>query len=536
MHPWNLWPEDPIFIEIGVRDVDLALSLREDDYTKYLGVSSDAELIRRLQAGHPQVADRLTCSRRRKLVLNNNADVLVLRGPHTRSLWKYAMVRHADWVVWPCSLGLASLFGLLGCLLHLLIKRFSWPRIVTFRTPQGKPRRMFVSRIRRPKNCRRNSLHFIPHSLGLTGMFRSFDRRGVRYAVLRWFERLPEIEPTEDVDMLVADDSLAEVLDILHAAPGIQPCDVFSESGLARSAYCGTPYYPPHVAQRILAGAVRHNDLCLVPNRRDYFHSLAYHAVYHKGPKSNLPRGTLQLPERVKSDHDFATILGGMAKRLWIDVEVSLEGLHSYLQKTGWGPSPEMLARLARSGKSNRWLQVFVERLAPHVNDQGLTVFVLREEAIRRGFTDKIVAMIREQGFDVLATRFLSPEETEFAAARTRGGNWEAGRPYSLSGGAPAAAVVAYDHAPITPNWKQRRKFPKRTNARIFAKETIRDAIIAELPPGEGFNALHSSDHAAEAWHLIEVLAPELTGTIRAKLAAIHSDQVTSQRAARQAA
>ena len=125
MHPWNLWPEDPIFIEIGVRDADLALSLREDDYTRYLGVSGDAELIQRLQTKHPQVADRLTCSRRRKLVLNNNADVLVLRGSHARSLWKYDSVRHADWVVWPCSLGLASLIGLVGCLLHLLIKRFS---------------------------------------------------------------------------------------------------------------------------------------------------------------------------------------------------------------------------------------------------------------------------------------------------------------------------------------------------------------------------------------------------------------------------
>ena len=95
---------------------------------------------------------------------------------------------------------------------------------------------------------------------------------------------------------------------------------------------------------------------------------------------------------------------------------------------------------------------------------------------------------------------------------------------------------MAYDHAPITPNWKQRRKFPKRTNARIFAKETIRDAIIAELPPDEGFNALHSSDHAAEAWHLIEVLAPELTDTIRGKLAEIHGDHVTSRPAARRAA
>ncbi|MEX2091371.1 MAG: hypothetical protein WD971_01775 [Pirellulales bacterium] len=535
MQPWTLWPEDPIFIEIGVRDADLALSLREDDYTKYLGVSGDAARIERLQAEHLQVADRLAHSNRRKLVLNNNADVLILRGTHTRSLWKYDAVRHADWVVWPCAMSLASLVGLLGCLLHLAIKRFTWPRVVTFHTPAGKARRMFASRIRRPKNCRRNSLHFIPHTLGLTGMFRSFDERGTRYAVLRWFERLPEIEPSEDVDLLVADDSLADVLDVLHAQPGIQPCDVYSESGLARSAYCGTPYYPPDVAKRILDGAVRHNDLCSVPNPRDYFHSLAYHAVYHKGPKSNLSRGSLDFADRVKSEHDFAGILGGMAQQLRIDVDVSLEGLHSYLQQSGWGPSPELLARLARAGKSNKWLKLLAEQLDSHVHDQGLTVFVLREEAVRRGFTHKIVGMIRESGFEILTTRMLAPDEIEYAAARTRGGNWEAGRPYGVSGGAPAAAVVAYDHAPIPLNRRQQRKFPKRTNARIFAKEAIRDAIIAALPPSEGFNALHSSDHAAEAWHLIEVLAPDLTDTIRVKIAEIHG-VAPPERALRRAA
>jgi len=524
MHPWKLWPENPIFIELGVRDADLALSLREDDYTKYLGVSDDAVCIARLQREHPQIADKLTCSQRRKLALNNNADVLVLQGLHARSLWRYNSVRHVDWVAWPAAATAASIVGLLGCICHLLLKRFSLPRIVTFRTPQGKARRMFATRVRRPKNCRRNALHFIPHQLGLSGMFRAFDERNVRYAVLRWFERLPEIEPTEDVDMLVADDSLATVLDILNVEPGIQPCDVYSESGLARSAYCGTPYYPPHVAKRILAGAVRHNDVCQVPAPRDYFHSLAYHAVYHKGLKSNLPRGELKFAERVKSEHDFAGILNEMAKRLWIDVEISLQGLHAYLQKTGWGPSPEMLDRLARAGKSNAWLQHLAGEVAPHVNDQGLAVFVLREEAVARGLTNRIVSMIRDCGFEVLTTRMLAPEEVEHAAARTRGGNWEAGKPYELTGGRPAAAVIAYDHAPIRPNWRQRRRFPKRTNARIFAKEKIRDAIIAELPPGERFNALHSSDHAAEAWHLIEVLAPELAGMVRNRLAEIHGD------------
>lgn len=154
MQPWNLWHEDPIFIELGVRDADLALSLREDDYTKYLGVSGDAGVVQRLQAAHPQIADKLTYIQRRNLALNNNADVLILRGAHTRSIWKYNDVRHVDWVVWPCSLRLASFIGLLGCLMQLVIKRFSWPRIVTFRTPQGKARRMFASQICRPKTYR----------------------------------------------------------------------------------------------------------------------------------------------------------------------------------------------------------------------------------------------------------------------------------------------------------------------------------------------------------------------------------------------
>lgn len=523
MHPWNLWPEDPIFIELGVRDADVALSLREDDYTKYLGVGGDAADVAKLQEEHPQLADKFTCSRRRKLALNNNADVLILRGAYARSLWKYDAVRHADWVVWPCSLGFASLIGLLGCLAHLVLKRFSWPRFVTFRTPQGKSRRMFASRVRRPKNCRRNALHFIPHKLGLPGMFRAFDEHRVRYAVLRWFERLPEIEPDEDVDMLVADDSLPAVLEILHSEPGIQPADVYSESGLARSAYCGTPYYPPQVARRILDGAIRHNGVCSVPAPRDYFHSLAYHAVYHKGLKSNLSRGELKFADRAKSEHDFAGILNDMARRLWVDVEISLQGLHAYLQRTGWGPSPEMLDRLARAGKSNAWLQHLAANVAPHVHDQGLAVFVLREETVARGLTNRIVGMVRDCGFEVLATRMLALEEIEFAAARTRGGNWEAGKPYELTGGRPAACVVAYDRAPIRPSWRQRRRFPKRTNARIFAKEKIRDAIIAESPPGERFNALHSSDHAAEAWHLIEILAPELTDVIRDKLAEIQA-------------
>ena len=88
---------------------------------------------------------------------------------------------------------------------------------------------------------------------------------------------------------------------------------------------------------------------------------------------------------------------------------------------------------------------------------------------------------------------------------------------------------MAYDPHPIAPSWKQRRKFPHRTNARIFAKELIRDAVMAQSADSHGCNALHSSDHAAEAWHLIEVFAPELMPDIDSRLRQIHGlDQTVS--------
>ncbi len=515
MLPQAVWQNDFVFIEIGVQEVDLALSLRREGYTNYLGVSRNARRIAAFQAKHPELAENLTSSNRQKLVRRNNADVLILSSFAMLHLWKYRSVRHAQSVTWRVSFNPLSIVALLGCVFHMISKRYSWPQVVSIQAPEGKVRRIFVTSVLRQKSPGQKSLHFIPHRSGLSGLFRLFDQQNVRYAVLRWFENLPDIEPDEDVDLLVADESLSTVMKILGSQPGIQPCDVYSESGLARSDYCGTPYYPAVVARRILSGAIRHKQLCMVPNPSDYFHSLAYHAVYHKGFRSNLPESETGLRAEGKLEHDYTGILQEMAKNLGIQVDISLEGLHAYLQRTDWGPSPEILARLAVACRRNDWLQSLAKRLEHHVHDQGLAVFVLRQEAVRRGYTDRIIEMIEESGFEILASKLLTPEVVETGAAQTRGGNWELDGPFDISGGPPAAVVVAYDCDPIPLSPRQRRRFRERTNARIFVKEEIRDAIVAELPPNQRFNALHSSDHAADAWHLIEVLAPELLERIR---------------------
>ena len=146
MQPRKLWPENPIFVEIGIQNADLAIALRREGYSKYLGVSAHAGRIESIQVAHPELADKLTYSRRRKLVLNNNAEVLILSGWRMLNTWKYRSVRHAPWVTWPASLHPLSLVALLGCLWHMISRRYSWPRIVALQTPAGKTKRLFASR------------------------------------------------------------------------------------------------------------------------------------------------------------------------------------------------------------------------------------------------------------------------------------------------------------------------------------------------------------------------------------------------------
>jgi hypothetical protein len=431
--------------------------------------------------------------------------------------------------MWKLSFNPLCLFALLGCLFHMNRRRYGLPKVVSFTDGAGKTRRMLCSKILRRKFCHRNSLHFIPHGPGLSGMFREFDRQQVRYVVLRWFDKLPEIEPSEDVDLLIADDSLPTALAILHSAPGLQLTDVYSETGLPRSDFCGVAYYAPQAAKRILDGAIRHKNLCYVPSPSDHFHSLAYHAVYHKGCGSGLPTKIAGLKPRHDPGHDYAGLLRGMAAELGIDAEISLEGLHAYLQEVDWAPTADGLARLAAACPRNPWLQYLAKQLTPEMHDQGVTVFVLRQEAIRRGFKEKMISMIEESGFEVLAAKALSANEVDYAATRTRGGNWSTG-PYAFPGGPPAVCVVAYDRHPIKLNRKQRRRFPQRTNARIFVKEKIRDAVLAFIPPNELFNALHSSDHAAEAWHLVDILAPEMKAELQQRILTMHkpAEQIAS--------
>jgi hypothetical protein len=171
---------------------------------------------------------------------------------------------------------------------------------------------------------------------------------GVRYAVLRWFETLPAVEPGNDIDMLVADEDLPYVESLMTPYRPFrlsQKVDLYSVSGRGRTHFGGAPYLPEKLALRVLDGAVLVHGRYSVPSPVDHLDSLAFHAVHHKGEASGLPtRATA--PSPAPGGRIGATI-DRLARELSKDLELSLEGLDRYLDSEGLQPAAEARELLA---------------------------------------------------------------------------------------------------------------------------------------------------------------------------------------------
>jgi hypothetical protein len=526
------WTSDTVFVEIDARDTTVATQLSKLGFDKYLGVSRKTTVAARLQALCPAARSSFTTTDERRWVLYNNADVLVLSGNSVMYLWKYRDVRHAQYVMWKLSLHPIALFAAIGWLLRLIVGQYRKPQLLSFQNSRGPSGTYVVSRVARPKRRYHDALHFIPHALQLGGLFRTFKEKNIEYVVLRWFESLPEREPTGDIDLFVADDDLPRVLQILRSAPAIRPCDLYTPSGLRESSYLKASYYPPLLAHRLLTNARTHRGFCQVPSERDYFHSLAYHAVYHKGPDSNLPGSAAYQRHKPRSSRDFTSILNEMARHLGIDVEISLEGLHAYLVQNDWAPPPDLIVRMAASAPKNRWLAELAARENGNLSiDPGLTVFVIRDSAVDAGVHEQIITMVQKHGFVPIARKALTAAEVKHGAPRTRGGNWGPG-PDDHLGGLPAIVLVTYDPNPIRPSRSQHKRFPLVTNARTLCKEVIRRQVNESIAPRHPINGVHSSDYGAEAHHFLHVFAPELVTMINEKIAELRGQSPPRRKAA----
>jgi hypothetical protein len=507
----DICPADSRLIEFDAPNGTLAESLRAAGFVNHLIVVCDEGLRRAIVRAHPLLCSSIALSVSPRVVRQNNADVLILHGWSALQVRRWRNVRHARYVVLPWTGSPLCWFAVLIWFWQWALGRLAWPRFVSAKRivqdRQGRgvlEPRLLVCRNRRPRP-HQGARRYVPHALGIEGFLRCLETGGVRHAVLRWFEKLPNLPVGEDIDLLVDDAALESVHAILEAGPGIQPIDVYSVTGLPGADYRAMPYYPPYLAEQLLDRATRHRNLCHVPAPREHFLSLAYHALYHKGVEAGIP-SRLGKPITTQADHNYSVVLSRLAHDLGIDVPVTLEDLDAYLDSQGWRPPHDMLVRLARH---NRWVRSMLHRpeTGPAADDR-VAVFLAREEVLRRGGVDRAEKLIRSYGFDIVATQVIDSAASSHVARSIRGGNWGRG-PWPISGGPPVAAIVAFDRAPIPLTRRQRRRFPFVANARLLCKEQLRDAFNDGVPADQHCNVVHSSDNGREALDYLRIIMPE---------------------------
>lgn len=195
---------------------------------------------------------------------------------------------------------------------------------------------------------------YIRPEIGPDKFFRTLKERQCSYVVLRWFDMLPEIGPGEDIDLLVSDEGLPVMAAMMAMEPGGQPCDVYSVTGADFTTFRRKPYYPQNLAQQVLGRAVWHKGLFRVPCPEDYFWSLAYHAVYHKGPSSGLRPAPAEKPFLENPDHDYEAVLATLARDAGLPADMSLTALDQLLASRGFRPDAATLDRLKNG---NEWLR-----------------------------------------------------------------------------------------------------------------------------------------------------------------------------------
>ncbi|MEZ4278674.1 MAG: hypothetical protein R3F21_03520 [Myxococcota bacterium] len=328
------------------------------------------------------------------------------------------------------------------------------------------------------------------------------DARGAESVVLRWFETLPFERPA-DIDLLVRTEHLELLFENPHlsSTPGGIPVEVYWDRPLGQEDEL--LYYPSWLADEILASRRKLPSGAWAPGDAAHLRSLAYHVVFHKAERSQLPARAGDEPGPLPNK--YREKLRALAAKEGIELDLSLDGLWRFLGREGWLPPVDLARRHALALKSP-WLTARVGPIPGARED--VLLFVLRRWLVDRPEIEaRVLAELEEVGLERLEIVRLSPSEAARSHARIRGGNWIENRE-SRVGGGPAAFAIFLDPRPEPPGERDRLLRPFCTNPKLAAKTELKQRIARTCNGGEVVNFLHAADDEREAFECLDCLAP----------------------------
>lgn len=442
----------------------------------------------------------------KEAILHNNADVAILDGDACQVLQKERDYRHLREIYLPLDLGAGRLLkAFFHAARYLLRGRLVPYAVTTLRTKGGAVRRFLKVKVYSTKT-RNYEFDYYPNDWTPMDFLRFLDGLGVRYVALRWHDKILGDLPMKDLDILIADEDIRKVSENLDARIGRKMVHMHSVSGGEREKVDQMAYYPPKISRQILENRVPLTDGAgYRPSDRDYFLSLAYHAVVDKGAASGLPENE-SMP--ADPDNKFYKELTRLKDLTGIDVALNLEALVAYLEKAGWLPPAD---RLAKFVARNKWLEARIRNTpSPTAHIKGdYTVFLLRDIVKEWGLLEQMKADLRKMGFQIIFEKELAGPARERIALEVRGGNWTGGAEWKVNGGKPWYALLAYDPKPLKMSRKDLTRHPFVQNARLLNKAKWRATVNGRLPKDKRANFVHASDNTHEAHEYLSVIAPE---------------------------
>jgi len=384
----------------------------------------------------------------------------------------------------------------------------------------------FFSHQRRWRKARKRGKTLRLRIGNVAEFLKQLNEKNIPYVVLRWFDEVPltpenEAQCTEDIDFLIDHTRLPEVVELASQHRGNIKCDFYSPAGKRGTGYKKMPYYPPIMAEDVLAHRVMYQGSFYIPSPEYHFKSLAYHLTYHKATTSGISSGVETItadPDDLPAKRPYGQHLEELANSLNPPIEpkilrpFSLINLHHHLQQSGWAMPYDLMVRWPKERSWMRYLAESEEAIfRPYAeNDPELVVFLIRADATESDAIKEATIAHIAKHFNILQSKPLDRSASERVMRNVRGGNWVEHRGTVLI--PPTLALICRDNnpEPFAKDDPRRKKYPFISNAKVLLKNDIRDSINREFPDTkEKRIVLHASDNALETQHHLQAVYGE---------------------------
>ncbi|PIA78018.1 hypothetical protein BFR04_07240 [Gaetbulibacter sp. 4G1] len=360
------------------------------------------------------------------------------------------------------------------------------------------------------KKVVKQTRRYIPYQFSRKTFMQHLYSSNINAVMLRWFDKIDFLgDIKEDIDILVANDSISNVLSILESKVGVLPIDLYSVSGDSNTDFGGLLYFPKDLSITILKNKTVKNGF-YIPDSKGYLMSIMYHAVFHKGVNSGIPVDDLIPLPNNELDHNYSLIIKDLLVKNKIETSFDLVSLSALLKNQGYYPSYDLMLKLKHINKENVWLESLISIERDKINKKcdyvkGLSVLFIREKGFKLKSSEKIEDFIRSFGFYIIKQGEILKDHKDRVIREVRGGNWGNG-PFDVSGGTPEYYYIIYDPFFVAPNGDLKTNYPSLENKKIHDLKLKLRSLFILLTDKESFNGVHSSDDFYESINHLEIL------------------------------